>query len=249
MIDIPQLVSYSLFSEAPGRSVARSPYITGIYTQGPEPPRPAPESDRERDLQADGGRPLPRDGLEGVLLRGAARQPRPDGHRRRHPHLPRVLPLNPMGFGGLLLGPHLQHRHILRDQHQPPALQRRDDPLLPQPDVGDPVPPVHLGRDRHLRGRGDRPAGSPTGRRTWATSTWTLSGRSPGSSSPSVSSPRSSSSGWAVPQTIGGYVTVKTIEGATGSILVRASRLARLDNAAGHQRRRILRRQLGASLS
>ena len=51
-----------------------------------------------------------------------------------------------------------------------------------------------------------------------------------------------------VPQTLNAYTTVKTIEGATQTILRWASRFLRLNNANRHQRRRILRRKRSLSL-
>ena len=50
-----------------------------------------------------------------------------------------------------------------------------------------------------------------------------------------------------VPQTIGGYVPITTVEGATGSVLVRACGLAGVDNAGRDQRRWILRGELRVS--
>ena len=103
-------------------------------------------------LPAAAHRPRARPGLEGLraqrdplLARGLARALPHPAHADAAPVQPGELPLRHVG-------PVVQHRLVVRDQHELAVLRRRDDALLLQPDGGPDGPELRLGGDRH-RGR------------------------------------------------------------------------------------------------
>ena len=55
------------------------------------------------------------------------------------------------------MGPVVQHRLVVRDQHELAVLRRRDDALLLQPDGGPDGPELRLGGDRHRGGHRAHP--------------------------------------------------------------------------------------------
>ncbi len=89
-----------------------------------------------------------------------------------------VLPLNPDGIARHGADARLQHHLQLRDQHQPPALQRRDRAVVPLADVRDHLPAVRHRGHRHggVHRHDPRPGRQPARPRS-ATSTSTARGR------------------------------------------------------------------------
>ena len=101
--------------------------------------------------------PEQRPGLEGLrpqrdplLARGlAAALPHP-AHADAAPIQPGELPLRHVG-------PVVQHRLVVRDQHELAVLRRRDDALVLQPDGRADGPELRLGGDRHRGGHRAHP--------------------------------------------------------------------------------------------
>ena len=101
--------------------------------------------------------PAARPGLEGLrpqrdplLARGLARALRHPAHADAAPLQPGELPLRHVGRV-------VQHRLVVRDQHELAVLRRRDDALLLQPDGGTDRPELRLGGHRHRGGHRAHP--------------------------------------------------------------------------------------------
>ena len=143
----------------------------------------------------------------------------------------------------------LQHRGQLRHQHQLAGLRRRDDDELSGADGRAHGAQLRLGGDRHrARHRADprlRPALGADGRQ--------FLGRSdPLHALRPAADLRSSSAlvlVWqGVPQNLGAYVDATTLEGAKQTIAQGPVASQEVDQEARHQRRRLLQRQLRASV-
>ena len=195
--------------------------------------------------------PLPRGrrraagpGLEGLrqdgdrLQRPLLRLPLPDPAHAEHPAV------QPGGLRRRPLGPHLQHHLLLRHQHQLAVLRRRDDALLLQPDVRPRGAELHLRRGRDGRaGRGDPRL--RLARRRGAGQL--LAGPDPlGPLHPAADLVRRRA-GPRLPGRDPDLSRLLRLRDArrlrTGPV-ARAGRLADRDQAARHQRRRLLQRQL-----
>ena len=101
--------------------------------------------------------PAARPGLEGLrpqrdplLARGLARALPHPAHADAAPLQPGELPLRHLGSV-------VQHRLVVRDEHELAVLRRRDDALLLQPDGGADRPELRLGGDRHRGGHRAHP--------------------------------------------------------------------------------------------
>ena len=115
----------------PRRRANRAPHLQGVARAA-----------RRRGPGLEGLRPQ-RDRLLALLLAGAL----PDPPHPGDPALqPRRLPLRP-------LGPQLQHRLLLRHQHQLAVLRRRNDAHLLRPDGRADGAELRLGRGRDRRRR------------------------------------------------------------------------------------------------
>ncbi len=125
---------------------ARLPRRTGLPLPGPRPGRalrlPGDARAARGGAGLEGIRPLDRR-LQPALLARAL----PDPSHPEHPAAePRGLRLRP-------LEPQLQHRLLLRHQHQLAVLRRRDDALLLRPDGRADGAELRLGRGRDRRAR------------------------------------------------------------------------------------------------
>ena len=157
-----------------------------------------------------------------------------------------IQPFNPAGLPLRPLGRQLQHRLLVRHQHQLAVLRRRDDAHLLHPDGRADGPELRLRRGRHraslvalIRGIVAR-SGASLGN-FWQdlvrTPLYVLLPLS------IVVAPVLVSQG--VIQTLGGAVDVDDARGRRPDPRPRPGRLAGRDQAARHQRRRLLQRQLG----
>ena len=160
--------------------------------------------------------------------------------------LQHVLPLNPQGLPAVEPAPRLQHRGQLRHQHQLAVLRRREHDGLPRPDGRADGAELRLRRHRHRPGGG---AGARLhARRAPATigNFWADLVRGTLYVLLPLSIVLALFLVWqGVPQNLDAYVARHHARGRPADDRAGPGRLAGGDQDAGHQRRRLLQRQLG----
>ncbi len=153
----------------------------------------------------------------------------------------------PAGLARREAEPRLQHRRQLHDEHELAVVRRRDDDELPLADGRAHLPELRLGRRRHGRPRrADPRPRAPLRRRPSATSGSTSRAARSTSSCRSRSSSRSSWSRRASSRTSTPTRRSRRSRASTQIIAHGAGRLADRDQAARHERRRLLQRELRA---
>ena len=221
-------------------------YMARVYQGERVAARARPRPGRAADLPA-----------AAAPTRGASRTGRPTRARcsssapssgrgaLRDPAHPGDPPVQPGGLRLGALGRHLQHHLVVHHEHELAVLRRRDDALVLLADGRAGGAELRLGGGRDGgAGRGDPRHRQPRRQRRSATSGRTSPARC------STSCCRSSFVGalvlvsQGVIQTLGGYVTLTTRPGADQTLALGPGRLADRDQAARHQRRRLLQRQL-----
>ena len=161
--------------------------------------------------------------------------------------LQQYLPLNPDGIGNHGADARVQHDLELRHQHEPAALQRRDRPVLSLADVRHHVSAVRDRGDR--RGRGGRHHSRP-GRQPAAAARQLLR-RPDARHRPAL--PAAGAAGVGPRDVAGHAADVRACRhghdgrGRGADDRPRRHGRRRVDQAARHQRRRLLRSELGAS--
>ena len=159
-----------------------------------------------------------------------------------------IQPWNPDGFDSGAVGRVVQHRVLVRHEHELAVLRRRDRRSRTSPDGRPRGPELRLGRRRHRRGDRRHPRHRAARSGTSLGNFWVDLTRAllyvllP----ISLVDRRSSSSPRATIQTLGSLrQTSQTLTGGTRRCSLGPGRLPGGDQGARDQRRRLLQRQLG----
>ena len=191
-------------------------------------------------------------GLESVHVRAAGVQHLRRDRDLRDPAAAGAPAPQPAALRRRAARARLQHGRQLHHQHQLAGLQRRVDDELPDPDGGSGLAQLHLGRGRDLRGPGGRArlhqARRPRGRQAAGELLGRSQPRDP-LRAPAAQLHLRAGAGLAggdpEPQTVPRRHHAGRRQADAGA---RPGRVAGGDQAARHQRRRLLQRQLGPSV-
>ena len=159
-----------------------------------------------------------------------------------HPAHADAAPVQPGELPLRHVGPVVQHRLVVRDQHELAVLRRRDDALVLQPDGGPDGPELRLGGDRHRRRHRAHPRHHGPPQRD-ADARQLLAGPRAGV----VLHPAADLDRRRGAARLAGRPADARRHGRRPG--PRPGRLAGGDQGARHQRRRLLQRQLGLSRS
>ena len=162
--------------------------------------------------------------------------------------LQQYLPLNPDGIAQHGADARVQHDLELHDEHEPAALQRRDRPVVLLADVRDQLPAVRDRRDGRggVRRRDSRPGRQPADDSSATSTSISRARRSASSCRSRCRVGHPDVAGHA--DDVRGRRQGDDGRRAGADDRPRRDRRRRVDQAARHQRRRLLRTELGASV-